>query len=61
LKDNSKEVEIDPDIYEYLAVLGMKLGHDNVNDFINDLLLFELRRLEEEEEEKTRNRYSPEL
>ena len=48
LKDN-KITEIDSDIYEYLAVLGMKLGQDNGNDFINDILLFQLKKLQEEE------------
>jgi hypothetical protein len=32
-----------------LAVLGMKLGQDNVDDFINDVLLFQLKKLQEEE------------
>ena len=45
LKDN-KIIEIDSDIYEYLAILGMKLGQDNVNDFINDILLFQLKKLQ---------------
>jgi hypothetical protein len=47
MEDNEggKVVEIDTDQYEYLAILGMKLGQDNVNDFINDVLLFQLKSL----------------
>jgi hypothetical protein len=48
MEDNNeggKVVEIDTDQYEYLAILGMKLGQDNVNDFINDVLLFQLKSL----------------
>ena len=47
MEDNNeggKVVEIDTDLYEYLAILGMKLGQDNVNDFINDVLLFQLKK-----------------
>jgi len=36
MEDNEGEEEVVE--YEYLAILGMKLGRDNVNDFINGLL-----------------------
>ena len=52
MEDNNEGgevVEIDTDQYEYLAILGMKLGQDNVNEFINDVLLFQLKKLQEEE------------
>ena len=53
MEDNNEGgevVEIDTDLYEYLAILGMKLGQDNVNEFINDVLLFQLKKLQEEED-----------
>ena len=65
MEDNNEGgevVEIDTDLYEYLAilgmklgqdnVLGMKLGQDNVNEFINDVLLFQLKKMRKEEEGK---------
>jgi hypothetical protein len=55
MEDNNEGgevVEIDTDLYEYLAILGMKLGQDNVNEFINDVLLFQLKKMRKEEEGK---------
>lgn len=48
---NDNVVEIDTEIYERLALIGMKLGRDNVIDFINDLLHNQMKKMQEEEEE----------
>ena len=59
MEDNNEGgevVEIDTDLYEYLAILGMKLGQDNVNEFINDVLLFQLKKMRKEEEGKGKER-----
>jgi hypothetical protein len=38
--DNNEdyEVEIDPELYERLAILCMRRGRNDVTEFINDLL-----------------------
>ncbi|HEU4447240.1 MAG TPA: hypothetical protein VFR94_21380 [Nitrososphaeraceae archaeon] len=48
-KNNDNVVEIDTEIYERLALIGMELGEDNVNDFINDILLYQMKKEQEEE------------
>ncbi|HEU4444672.1 MAG TPA: hypothetical protein VFR94_08360 [Nitrososphaeraceae archaeon] len=50
-KNNDNVVEIDSEIYEKLALMGMEMGEDNVTDFINDMSLYQIRREQEREEE----------
>ena len=46
------QVEIDSDIYEKLALMGMKLGRDNVTDYIKDVIYYQIRREKIEENKK---------
>jgi hypothetical protein len=39
-------IEIDPKIYERLALIGIRLGRDDVTEFINDMLYYELKQRE---------------
>jgi hypothetical protein len=48
-KNNDNVVEIDSEIYERLALIGMKMGRDDVTEFINDMLYYQMRREQEEE------------
>ena len=34
-------IEIDPELYERVAILGMKMGRDDVIELINDMLEYE--------------------
>ena len=43
IEDKDFVVEIDSEIYEKLARLGMKLGRDDVTEFINDMIYYELK------------------
>src|SRR5215216_6554819 len=43
MKDNEKDVvEINSEIYQFMSLWAMSVGCDNVTDFINDILKFEL-------------------
>ena len=43
MKDNEKDVvEINSEIYQFMSLWAMRVGRDNVTDFINDILKFEL-------------------
>jgi len=44
-------VEIDIDKYERLAVLGMGLGHDDPDEFMHDVILYQLNKMQKEKEE----------
>jgi hypothetical protein len=48
---NDNVVEIDTQLYERVAILGMRLGKDNVTEFINDMIECQMRREQEQEEE----------
>jgi hypothetical protein len=48
-KNNDNVVEIDSETYERLALIGMKMGRDDVTELINDMLLYQMRREQEEE------------
>ena len=37
-KNNDNVVEIDSQLYERAAILGMQIGRDDVTEFINDML-----------------------
>ena len=50
-------IEIDSEIYERLVFLGLKLGRDDVTEFINDMLYSELKLMyfrSKQQEENTR-------
>ena len=49
MEDKNNQVEIDSEMYERLAIIGMKLGRDNVTDFINDVIYYQLREEQEEQ------------
>ena len=40
-KNNDNVVEIDSETYERLALIGMKMGRDDVTELINDMLEYE--------------------
>jgi hypothetical protein len=45
------DVEVDSELYEGVAILGMRMGKDDVTKFINDMLYYQMKREQEEEEE----------
>jgi hypothetical protein len=45
-------VEIDSEIYERVAILGVRMGRDDVTEFINDMLLYQMKRELEQEDRK---------
>lgn len=51
-------VEIDKEIYERVALLGMRMGRDDVTEFINDMLYYQMIREQEEEEQGRRKKCS---
>lgn len=48
---NDNVVEIDTQLYERVVILGMRMGRDDVTEFINDMLYYQKRREQEEEEQ----------
>jgi hypothetical protein len=49
IEDNSNEVEINREIYEFMSLWLMHLALNvSTNDFINDVLLIELKRMRKE-------------
>jgi hypothetical protein len=51
-EDKDLVVEIDSRIYETVALLGMRMGRDDITEFINDMLYYELKK----EQRKRKNR-----
>ena len=51
-KNNDNVVEIDSETYERLALIGMKMGRDDVTELINDMLLYQMKRELEQEDRK---------
>lgn len=51
-KNNDNVVEIDSEIYERLALMAMESGRDDVTEFINDMLLYQMKRELEQEDHK---------
>ena len=49
-KKNDNVVEVDSEIYERLALMSMELGKDNVTEFISDMLYYQMKKEQEEEE-----------
>ena len=45
-KKNDNVVEIDSEIYERAAILAMRMGRDDVIDFINDMIMMQARKEE---------------
>jgi hypothetical protein len=45
------DVEVDSEFYEGVAILDMRMGKDDVTKFINDMLYYQMKREQEEEEE----------
>ena len=41
-------VEIDTQLYERMAILGMRMGRDDVTELMNDMLSYQMRREQEE-------------
>jgi hypothetical protein len=49
IEDNSNEVEINREIYEFMSLWLMHLALNvSTNDYINDVLLIELKRMRKE-------------
>jgi hypothetical protein len=47
---NDNVIEIDSQLYECVAILGMRMGRDDVTELINDMLYYRMRREQGEEE-----------
>jgi hypothetical protein len=43
---DGEAIEINTDLYEYLSIWSMECGQDNVNEFINDLLMWGMKQKE---------------
>ena len=48
---NDNVVEIDTQLYERVAILGIRMGRDDVTELINDMLYYQMKREQEEEEQ----------
>ena len=48
---NDNVVEIDSQLYERVAILGMRMGRDDVTELINDMLSYQMKREQEEKEQ----------
>jgi hypothetical protein len=42
MKKNEPTIELDSELYERLAIWSMQAGQDDVNEFVNNLLLWGL-------------------